>query len=282
MSHPFVFRPGTHDEAMFRHLATHDEYRLPAAFDPEDIVVDIGVHIGGFSYQALSRGAGRVHGFEAEPSNCAVAAQNLAAFGDRVRVRNQAVWRSDRPAGRLSFTYSEDSANTGGGSVVWESDGPGVECVPLDAIIDEITENGRRRIRLLKIDCEGSEFPILLTATKLDRIDRIAGEFHEIGTPRNPQRIPEQARVPGVDAFTIEALDEALRRAGFVVAWQRHGDSSLGLFFAERPAPVGLAGRLRSAFGALGRSIPRPHLGRRTSRPSNITNDRSAQERTSS
>src|SRR5690606_14735316 len=146
-----------------------------------------------------------------------------------------------------------DPANTGGGSVVWESDGPGIEALPFDDLIEEITDGGRRRIRLLKIDCEGSEFPILLTATKLDRIDRISGEFHEYGCERNPQTIPEHARVRGVDQYTVEALADSLRRAGFEVSWQRQGDSSLGLFHARRPTPNGLAGRLRAAFGALGR-----------------------------
>lgn len=261
MCQSFVFRPGTNDEAMFRHLLTHDEYRLPATFGPDDLVMDIGVHIGGFSYLALSRGASRVYGFEAEPSNCALAAQNLACFGDRVRLQNAAVWRSDRPVGSLTFTYSDDPANTGGGSVVWESDGPCIETVPLDDLIETITEGGRRRIRLLKIDCEGSEFPILLTATKLDRIDRIAGEFHEIGCARNPQIIPEQARVPEVAEFTVEVLAEALRRAGFDVTWQRHGDSNLGLFYAEWPRQPRPSGRLRVALDALGRFLPRPHLG---------------------
>lgn len=264
MSEPFVFRPGTNDEAMFRHLLRHapDEYRLPEHFGPDEIVMDIGVHIGGFSYLALRRGAHRVFGFEAEPSNCEVARRNLAPFGERAQLRNAAVWRSDRPAGRLSYTYSSDAANTGGGSVVWESDGPGIEAIPFDDVVEEITDGGRRRIRLLKIDCEGSEFPILLTATKLDRIDRISGEFHEYGCDRNPQIIPEQARVPGVEQFTVEVLAESLRRAGFDITWARQGESSLGLFHAVRPAANGLAGRLRAAVNTLGRAIPRPHLGR--------------------
>lgn len=280
MSQPFVFRPGTNDEAMFRHLLDHapDEYQLPAQFGPEDIVVDIGVHIGGFSYLALNRGAHRVFGFEAEPSNYACARQNLATFGDRAELRNAAVWRSDRPAGRLSFTYSDDRANTGGGSVVWESDGPGIEAVPFDQIVEEITDGGRRRIRLLKIDCEGSEFPILLTATKLDRIDRIAGEFHEYGCDRNPQVIPEHARVPGVTRFTIEVLADALRRAGFDVSWQRQGESSLGLFHAERPRRASIAGRLRTALGALGRALPRPHLHHAHTHPARSTSPTTTDE----
>jgi FkbM family methyltransferase len=262
MSHPFVFRPGTHDEAMFHHLTSHNEYRLPDRFGPEEIVVDVGVHIGSFCYSALRRGARRVYGYEAEPSNYACAARNLESFGDRVRLRNKAVWRSDRAVDRLWFTPSDDPSNTGGGTVVWRGNGPGVEAIPFDEVIRDVTEDGRRRITLLKIDCEGSEFPILLTARRLASIDRIAGEFHEIGCAANPQEIPEQARVPGVDQFTIEALVDALRRAGFDVTWERHGQSSLGLFYAARRSPVArLKGRLKTIWHHLNHAA-RPRAGR--------------------
>lgn len=260
----FAFRPGTNDEAMFRHIVTHNEYQLPERFNGDETVVDVGVHIGGFSYLALSRGAGRVIGFEAEPGNVACARRNLAEFGDRAVVHHRAVWRSDRPAGRLHVTLSDDPPNTGGNSVVWESSGPGVDTIGLDDVLLEATDGGRRRVALLKIDCEGSEFPILLTARRLDLIDRIAGEFHEYGCPRNPQAIPDGARVEGVPQFTVEALLDCLRRAGFDVTWHRHEDSFLGLFFAdrpERPAAPGTArgGRLRALWTAL----RPPHLGRR-------------------
>jgi FkbM family methyltransferase len=264
MSQPtFAFRPGTNDEAMFRHIITHNEYEIPERFGPDQTIVDIGLHIGGFSYLALSRGARRVFGFEAEPANAACARANLAEFGDRAVVINKAVWRSDRPAGRLNVTYSDDAPNTGGSSVLWESDGPGVEAIALDDALLEATGGGRRRVDLLKIDCEGSEFPILLTARRLDLVDRIAGEFHEIGTPRNPQAIPEHARVPGVPAFTVEALAAALERAGFRVAWRRHDDSFLGLFFAERAAPPrpSVARRLRTIWHAI--AARTPHFARR-------------------
>lgn len=263
-SHPFNFRPGTNDEAMFRHLTTHNEYRLPDRIGPEEIIVDVGVHIGSFCYAALGRGARRVFGFEAGPENFACAAVNLAAFGDRVRLENKAVWRSDRAGGTLRFTTSEDGANTGGGSVFWAGEGSDVGTIALDDLIGRVTEGGRRRISLLKIDCEGAEFPILLTATRLGLVDRIHGEFHELGCPAKPDPIPEHARVPGVPAFTVEALALALRRAGFEVDYERAGDSFMGLFFAARPRrrATRIAGRLKQIWHHLapGRG-PAPHGG---------------------
>lgn len=241
-------RPGTLDEAIVRSVADGGEYRLPEAFGARDVVVDVGVHIGGFCLEALRRGAGRVVGFEAERSNVAIAAENLRPFGDRVRLHHRAVWRSDQPAGRLVFTPSNDATNTGGGGLIfWRGLGQveqEVEAVAFDDVIRDLTRGGRSRVRLLKIDCEGSEFPILLTSRTLHLIDAIVGEFHEVGGPFDNHPMPEHARIPGVDRFTIDSLADALRRAGFSVDWTRHPGSFMGLFAAERMRRPSLLARL--------------------------------------
>ena len=235
---PFSFRPGTFDERIFQEVVAGNEYCLPERFEPDDIVIDIGMHIGSFCFAALLRGAGHVHGFEAEPGNFALAARNLAGFGDRCRVHDRAVWRSDRKGDVLTFHApppGAEGANTGGGSVVFPVDGLEVQTVPLDDVLREVTDNGRKRVRFLKIDCEAAEFPILLTSRLLHWIDTIHGEFHELGDGVHDHApIPEKARVPGVDRFSIEALEAHLRQAGFTVDSIRNGDSNLGWFFATR------------------------------------------------
>lgn len=234
--HPFRFRPGTFDEGIFRTVLVANEYRLPEAFRPDDLIVDIGAHIGCFCYAALVRGAGRVYGFEAEPGNFARASEHLAGFAGRVELRNQAVWRSDRAGGRLTFYRCRNAANTGGNNAFLEGEEVAVEAVPFDDVLDEVTRGGRERVRLLKIDCEGSEFPILLTSRRLGLVDRIAGEFHEFGGAFDAYTIPEWARIPGVDRFTIDVLADSLRRAGFAVTWERPPGAKLGIFAAERPS----------------------------------------------
>lgn len=229
-----TLRPDTNDDVIYDTVVTRNEYRVPEQLAPGSVVIDIGVHIGAFSYLALTRGAASVYGFEPEPSNFARAGANLAPFGDRVRLYNRAVWRSDRPGAPLHFWASSDRANTGGGTLIWETDGPLVDSVPFDEVVDTAGEGGRRRIALVKIDCEGAEFPILLTSALLGRIDRIVGEYHELRAD-----LPAHVRVPGCDRFTLEVLTERLEREGFAVSSVRqaaaqYGD--LGLFFAERRA----------------------------------------------
>jgi len=229
---PFPLRPGTNDDVIYNAVVVENEYRVPEVLPPSSLVVDIGVHVGSFSHLALSRGAGRVYGFEPEPSNFARASANLAPFADRVRLFNHAVWRSDIPGGRLPFFASTDAANSGGGTLIWDTDGPLIEAVPFDDVVNTITNGGERRIDLLKIDCEGAEFPVLLTATRLDRIDRIVGEYHELRAS-----LPAHVRIPGYDEFSLEGLTTALERAGFAVTSLKQATGTfgdLGLFFAER------------------------------------------------
>lgn len=230
--HAFHLRPGTNDELIYKTVVVQNEYRLPDALAPEALVVDIGVHVGSFSHLALSRGAAALHGFEPEKSNYECAGRNLAPFGDRVRLYNHAVWRSDTPGLRLPFWRSTDRANGGGGTLIWDTDGPLVDAVPFDDVVDAVGEGGRRRLDLVKIDCEGAEFPILLTSRLLDRVDRIVGEYHELRA-----ELPAHVRVPGCTEFSMPLLAAGLERAGFTVTWERQATAQfgdLGLFFAER------------------------------------------------
>ena len=229
----FPIRPGTNDDVIYASVVTSNEYRVPADLSGA-IVVDIGMHVGAFSYLALTRNAAEVHGFEPEPFNYACAVRNLAPFARRVRLSSRAVWRSDVAAPALHFFRSPDGANTGGGTLIWETDGPLVDAVPFDDVVDEVTGGGRRRVSLLKIDCEGAEFPILLTSKRLGSIDRIVGEYHELraGLPRHVQ-------LPGCEEFAVESLTSHLERAGFTVTLEPQAIGTfgaLGLFFADRSA----------------------------------------------
>ncbi|MGH2686024.1 MAG: FkbM family methyltransferase, partial [Actinomycetota bacterium] len=46
----------------------------------------------------------------------------------------------------------------------------------LDGLLDDF---GIDRLKLLKIDCEGSEYEVLFSSRNVGRIDHVRGEFHE-------------------------------------------------------------------------------------------------------
>lgn len=227
----FLVRPGTNDDVIFANVVTRNEYRVPDDMSGA-VVIDVGAHIGTFSHLVLARGAAEVHGFEPEASNFRFARQNLSAFGERVHLHNRAVWRSDIAASALHFWRSTDDANVGGGTLIWDTDGPLVDAVPFDEVVDAISQGGRRRIDLLKIDCEGAEFPILLTSRRLESVDRIVGEYHELRAEP-----PRHVRVAGYSEFAVEDLVAHLARHGFEVTREPQATATfgeLGLFFADR------------------------------------------------
>jgi hypothetical protein len=146
-------------------------------------------------------------------------------------VRPAAVWRSDVPAGARRFDSSADQANTGGGNILGSpAGGASVHAVPLDEVVREVlAAAGRDRLRLLKLDCEGSEYPVLLTATCLGVVDEVCGEYHEFGA------VGPEAAVGDVSFFTCDVLVRHLTGAGFrVTTEQNPKNSQIGWFWARR------------------------------------------------
>lgn len=224
------------DKHIFHEVIVANEYKLPDYFRPDDIIVDIGMHIGSFCYAALSRGSHCVFGYEADRENYNLAAANLKPFGERVHIQQKAVWRSDRKGDVLYHPGSSTIGNSGGGTVYWP-EGNKMDVIAFDDILQEVTHNGKERVRLVKMDCEWAEFPILLTSRKLSLVDSIHGEFHEMNDGRyDSTPIPPVAQIPGVERFTLDELTKCLNQAGFSVTAVRSGDSRFGKFFANRQA----------------------------------------------
>jgi len=249
------FRPGTLDKAIFNGVVLFNEYQLPLRFAPGDIVIDIGAHIGSFAEAVLSRGCESIYCIEADRLNVEAAAVNLKPYIEKgyVRLVIGAAWRSDSNTDELyfdgyhpfpeSYTGMEGIINTGSGSVIWP-DGEPVTKVAFDGIVDLVTNHGEKRVRLLKLDCEGAEWPILLTSQRLELIDEICGEFHEIGggfleISENRSSKEPVFSYDGSAKFTIDVLVNYLNNAGFALTYSRHrrptGElEGMGLFFATR------------------------------------------------
>src|SRR5437660_434898 len=157
----FAFREGTNDRVIFSEVLDQNEYRLPGKLRPDDIVIDIGAHIGSFCLAAFLRGSRRIYGFEAEGGNYRCACRNLRRLGASVRLYQKAVWRSDRSGDALYHTgYSDAGRNTGGGNVFCHATAATrIDALPLDEVLRDVTRNGQDRVKLVKLDCEMAEFP---------------------------------------------------------------------------------------------------------------------------
>lgn len=230
------FRDNTHDEDIFRSVVNDNEYRLPDKFDHKDIIIDIGAHIGSFTYTCLERGAKNIHSYEAERENYGSSQKNLKLDIERgyVNLYNLAVFRSDIPEDKMLITHSTiDRKNTGGISVIWHGNKEmysyGKVCtIGLDRILEKF-----KKVKLMKIDCEGSEYPILLTSKMLDRIEYICGEYHNTGEYHNP--IEKNAIIDGKVNYNWKDLEKLFVGLGYRCIFVENKDNTkVGLFFAER------------------------------------------------
>lgn len=225
-------RPGTIDRRIFRTVVVDNEYRLPPRLAAEDVLLDIGAHTGSFALAALRRGAGRVVCCEPDADNFRLLEANLRPHADRVRLHHAAVWRTGADPAGLALHNPLDARNTGACQLTREAGAAAVATVALDELIDQLTADGRR-LRLLKLDCEGAEWPLLLTCRRLDRVEALCGEYH-LGP------LPELFAVAGAAPFTPQLLVSHLGRQGFQTDVQPLGrdGAPVGLFFARRPPAI--------------------------------------------
>ena len=116
------------------------------------------------------------------------------------------------------------------------AEGRSVEAIRKE--LERVAPKGERRaapnephMTLVKLDCEGAEWPILLTSRRLGRIEAFCGEYH-LGP------LPGLYRVPGFAAYGVEVLLRCLREQGFRALVRPQGNKPFvtGLFFAARTA----------------------------------------------
>lgn len=206
-------------------------YRLPEKFEPEDTIIDVGAFIGYFTDACLRRGAGKVVAFEAHPANFARAVQNLGFYGERAELHLNAVWRSDvdprlpLTIRMLGFNDAEENINAGGNTVAVRADYdnaelPSVRTVGLDSVLKKF-----KAVRFLKLDCEGSEYPIIYTSKLLPRCQSIAIEVHPV-----PLREEAETRNPN----NASGLAHCLNKHGFKCTVVEMHSNGWSYIFAER------------------------------------------------
>lgn len=243
------FSVGNQFEAtnIFGPIVFGDEYQLgDCRFEPDDVVVDVGAHIGCFSYLCYSKGSRAIYSYEPRRRNFELLQSNLGSR-DGVHLYRAAVWRSDVHTPielNLSGGFGE---NTGAGSVIAggsridyatqtiansTGEPERVTAIRLDDILGRFDS-----VKLLKLDCEASEFPILFTSRLLHKVEIIVAEIHEVSSEGMALLNPE-SRVPGYDEYRLQTLVPALEAQGFEVATRNGQGHMHGIVARRRPTEV--------------------------------------------
>jgi FkbM family methyltransferase len=223
----FAIRENSFDSSIFQQVFRQNEYELADLTD--QIVLDIGAHIGSFSLKAAAQKAKAVYSFEPHPENFALAKSNLQNQ-ETCHVRNVAVGRSDK-AQAMKLDMSDNATNHGGSCTVTDF-GEDVATVSLDSLIEELHPT------FIKIDAEGAEYPALYTCTKLDQIDTIVGEFHNSLGTKNMGFFSLDEETPDFlkdfkGKLNMRSLAAYLKTQGFRVVVDNI-DKQIGHFWASR------------------------------------------------
>jgi FkbM family methyltransferase len=223
-----LFSPTNHpliemaEEIFHAKLYTPDGWEMDAG----GVVVDIGANIGVFSVLAAGRHSSQVLAFEPHPENIRYLKRNVSAN----RLVNVAIFESavSDQIGRKLLHVNTNAASHSlydRPAVDGDSDGLWVPTTTLPEIMDT---NRLGWVDFLKMDCEGAEGAILLSAPTdyLKRIRRMAIEFHD-----------------NVSVIAHDQIQSLLEQHGFFTALRWDEDTQFGFLYATRDGVDGDAHR---------------------------------------
>lgn len=170
MSTVFAMRRDTQDVMVLEEVLFCNEYSLPDEFSPEDVIVDIGAHIGVFAHACMIRGAGRVVSYEPNPENFRFLVLNTYRWEGKVECHPKAVWGRTQKLVMLdtneytAMYFCSDSLPN-----------PDIDAVAMREVLTPLD-----RVRLVKIDAEGAEYAIFAAARPEDwqGVEEVTGELH--------------------------------------------------------------------------------------------------------
>ncbi len=199
----FRLRLQDSDVRVFREILVHEEYQAAfACLDggrPDPWIIDAGANIGLVTLYFTGRyPAARVVALEPDPANAEQFRWHVAHNPpSRVHLVEAALWPAKT---RLRFVRSQSDDQSWGIRVEASEDGP----LPAVSPMDLIRDHGIDQIDLLKLDVEGSEFPLMNDPEAhqwLSRVHAIVAELHpDLG---DPKRLIEQLKHAG---FTVREL----------------------------------------------------------------------------
>lgn len=191
---------------------------FPANFivGPNDVVVDIGAHRGGFTSYAALHTSNTVLAFEPDPTNFSrleehvkrnnlrnIIAHNVAIGGETGKSKLYISTSSSRHS-----LYSDHGVTD---DIILQAD---VNVISLDECLRNL-----ELVSLLKMDCEGAEFEILMHAEDktLNKIQKLVMETHD---PLDSQKLAKLCGRIKACFPNIKTVDQQKDNLGYLYAWK--------------------------------------------------------------
>jgi len=212
------FRVRTRMEAwLLKETCLDEDYERDTPIRDGWTIVDVGAANGDFAVHAASRSPhGIVHAYEPLPESFARLEEHVRLNGvSNVRAVPQAVAAQEGHLALYTVTGLAGQHRTAGDGGA--ASGPAV-AVRATTLAREFARAGIERCDLLKLDCEGAEFEILLSLPDevLARIARIVLEYHDHVTPHTHGELADRLRERGFRVRTRP--NPAWRELGFLYA----------------------------------------------------------------
>ncbi|MGE5413742.1 MAG: FkbM family methyltransferase [Syntrophomonadaceae bacterium] len=227
------FRVRTRMEAwLLKETCLDGDYEREAPLEDGWTIVDVGAANGDFAVHAAARDPkGVVHAFEPLPEAFARLEEHVRLNGvTNVRAERLAVAAAEGHLALYTVTGLPGQHRTAGDGSAAEGPAVAVRATTLSRVFER---HGIAQCDLLKLDCEGAEFDILLglPSEVLARIARIVLEYHDHVTPHTHQELAGRLRERGFRVRTRS--NPAWKELGFLYA------ENVALTDARSPLPPG-------------------------------------------
>ncbi|MDH3267773.1 MAG: FkbM family methyltransferase [Ignavibacteria bacterium] len=185
----------------------------------EDIIIDIGAHLGFFTIKAAKKACnGTVYAFEPFSMHYELLKENILSNNIKnVKFYNQAI--TDKTS-ELSFYYTMhgDPGDTSLFKINPEKK-TYEEKVKSISLQDFFNQENIENCNFLKMDCEGAEYSILMKAndSTLAKIQRIAMEWHKFEPDHDPKGLAEFLKENGFNLIEPPSYNE---KTGFLFAFR--------------------------------------------------------------
>jgi FkbM family methyltransferase len=174
---------------VFKEIFMSDFYRihqLVKLLPSNPVIVDIGGNAGYFNMMLFSQiDSAKVIAYEPIPENCKLFQENVkrnSIMTGKVNVYNMAV--AGTPVGEISIYKEVENDNSVTASVFNDFSKDNFNVIKVKAItLEQIIESNKlESIDLLKLDCEGSEYPIIYETSKQtwDKVKMVYMEDHPL------------------------------------------------------------------------------------------------------
>ena len=192
--------------------------RYGTSIESDWVIVDIGAAIGEFTVYAAQRApAGEVYAYEPNPQSFALLQENILLNKlSNVQAFCVGVWDQTGTM-QLDLVNAEPLQ---GKTVFQQSDTALTAEIPVITFDQLVQDSVNSIIDLLKLDCEGAEYAILLPASpeSLARVQRIVMEYHDIDAEHEHSRLVRFLEGSG---FSVQLHTNPVHaEIGYLYAWK--------------------------------------------------------------